>query len=56
MNKANLELRKNVVTTRSATDWNMLQGELIVSKLQGNVKVNFLPLDQLQIGICCKEK
>ena len=34
----------------------MLQGEVIDSKLQGKVKVTFLPSDQLQIGICCQEK
>ena len=40
-NKANLELWKKYFTTRSATKWNMFQGEVIDSKLHGKIKYLF---------------
>ena len=38
--KANFELRKNFFTVRSATDWNMLPGEVIDSRTLNAFKNN----------------
>ena len=38
--KVNFELRKNFFTIRSATDWNMLPGEVMDSKTFNAFKIN----------------